>query len=94
MKYFVYIQVLILWELNCISASVSTQVHSVTSFPFFFNTSPSAIALLGFFDILPVTPDSGMLPELYILAFLFSGMAIYKHRENIKRLLSGTESRI
>jgi len=35
-----------------------------------------------------------MLPELYILAFIFSGMAIYKHRENIKRLLSGTESKI
>ena len=53
-----------------------------------------ATLVLGFFDILPVTPDSGMLPELYILAFLFSGMAIYKPRENIKRLLSGTESRI
>jgi glycerol-3-phosphate acyltransferase PlsY len=41
-----------------------------------------------------VTADSGMLPEIYILAFLFSGMAIFKHRANIKRLLNGTESKI
>lgn len=50
--------------------------------------------ILGFFGMLPVTLDSGMLPELYILTFLFSGMAIYKHRANIQRLLNGTESRI
>lgn len=50
--------------------------------------------LLGQFDKLPVTQASGMLPEIYLLAFLFSGMAIFKHRENIKRLLNGTESKI
>lgn len=43
---------------------------------------------------LPVTAASGMLPEIYVLAFIFSGMAIFKHRANIKRLLNGTESKI
>lgn len=42
----------------------------------------------------PVTTASGFLTENYILALLFSGIAIYKHRENIKRLINGTESKI
>lgn len=50
--------------------------------------------VLGQLGMLPVTAASGMLPELYILAFLFSGMAIFKHRTNIVRLLNGTESKI
>ncbi|MDY5578218.1 MAG: glycerol-3-phosphate 1-O-acyltransferase PlsY [Lachnospiraceae bacterium] len=50
--------------------------------------------ILGQMDLLPVTKASGMLPEIYILAFIFSGMAIWKHRENIKRLINGTESKI
>ena len=32
--------------------------------------------------------------ELYILAAFLAGMAIYRHRANIVRLLSGTENRI
>jgi len=86
------------------------QIFFICFFLFFGTTLPSryvslgsivmmagyfiATLILGFLGFLPVTPDSGMLPELYILTFVFSGMAIYKHRENIKRLLSGTESRI
>lgn len=46
---------------------------------------------LQMFDY-PVVPE--MLPEIYILTFVFSGMAIFKHRENIKRLINGTESKI
>ena len=53
-----------------------------------------ATVVLGMLDLLPVSHASGMLPELYVLAFIFSGMAIYKHRENIKRLLNGTENKI
>ena len=49
--------------------------------------------IFGQLDLLPVTKASGMLPEIYILALLFSGMAIFKHRANIKRLLNGTESK-
>ena len=35
--------------------------------------------------------NSIYLVELYIVVFLLATLAIYKHRENIKRLLSGTE---
>lgn len=35
--------------------------------------------------------SQGMLNEMYILAFLLMAMAYWKHRENIKRLLTGTE---
>ena len=31
------------------------------------------------------------LNEMYIIAFLLAAMAYWKHRENIKRLLTGTE---
>ena len=34
------------------------------------------------------------LVELYVLAAFLAGMAIYRHRANIVRLLNGTESRI
>lgn len=53
-----------------------------------------ATLVLGQLGMLPVTEASGMLPELYLLALIFSGMAIFKHRSNISRLLKGTESRI
>jgi glycerol-3-phosphate acyltransferase PlsY len=53
-----------------------------------------ATVIFGQCELLPVTKASGMLPELYLLTFVFSGMAIFKHRANIKRLLNGTESKI
>ncbi len=50
--------------------------------------------VFGQMDWLPVDHASGMLPELYVLVLFFSGMAIFKHRANIKRLLNGTENKI
>ena len=38
--------------------------------------------------------DQAPLVELYVLAAFLAGMAIYRHRANIVRLLNGTESRI
>ena len=35
--------------------------------------------------------SQGTLNEMYIIAFLLLAMAYWKHRENIKRLLTGTE---
>lgn len=35
--------------------------------------------------------SQGMLNEMYVIAFLLMAMAYWKHRENIKRLLTGTE---
>ena len=35
--------------------------------------------------------SQGILNEMYVIAFLLMAMAYWKHRENIKRLLTGTE---
>ena len=35
--------------------------------------------------------SQGMLNEIYVIAFLLMAMAYWKHKENIKRLLTGTE---
>ena len=35
--------------------------------------------------------SQGRLNEMYVIAFLLMAMAYWKHRENIKRLLTGTE---
>ena len=37
--------------------------------------------------------QGGMLIEFYIVSACFTGMAILRHRENIKRLLNGTENK-
>lgn len=38
--------------------------------------------------------SSAALNEMYILAVLLAGMAIFRHRANIRRLLKGTENKI
>lgn len=35
-----------------------------------------------------------LLPEFYIICFLISVLAVWQHRANIKRLMSGTENKI
>lgn len=47
------------------------------------------IILMGQLGFLEVSPD--LLPEMYILAAALMVMAVYRHRENIKRLLQGCE---
>lgn len=37
--------------------------------------------------------DEALLPEFYIVSACFTLMALWRHRSNIKRLLSGTENR-
>lgn len=49
--------------------------------------------LFGQLDMLPIS-NSAHAVETYILVFLMSALAIFKHRENIKRLLNGTERKI
>ncbi len=43
----------------------------------------------GFFGM-----SQGMLVELYIIAALLTGLALFQHRKNIVRLVKGTESRV
>lgn len=47
-----------------------------------------AFGQLGHLDVKPQ-----LLPETYVAGALFSLMGIWRHRENIKRLLSGTENK-
>ena len=37
--------------------------------------------------------EAGDLPEFYLVSACFTAMALWRHRANIKRLLSGTENR-
>ena len=37
--------------------------------------------------------DAALLPEFYIVSACFTAMALWRHRSNIKRLLSGTENK-
>lgn len=63
----------------------------------------SICLMAGFCIEFIVFSELGMLPplsgsehtlEAYILIVLFSGLAIFKHRSNIQRLISGTERKI
>ena len=45
-------------------------------------------------DMLPPLSGSQYTIEAYILVILFSGLAIFKHRSNISRLIAGTENKI
>jgi glycerol-3-phosphate acyltransferase PlsY len=79
-------------------------VGVVLFFGVFFTTHyvslGSLLVYIGFFVELIVLGQLGIfgmtqnhLNELYIIAGLLTIMAFYKHRANIKRLLSGTESK-
>lgn len=37
--------------------------------------------------------DGALLPEFYIISACFTGMALWRHRANIKRLATGTENK-
>lgn len=52
-----------------------------------------AVMIFGMTGLMNVN-SAGFPGEFYVLTFIFSALAIYKHRGNIKRLLSGTERRI
>ncbi len=51
------------------------------------------IIIFGFLGWMPVSNTSYLL-ETYILAFILSALAVYRHRSNIVRLLNGTERKI
>ncbi len=54
-----------------------------------FFTEMVIFGRMGNYRVLPET-----LPEFFTVAGILSGMAIWRHRSNIKRLLSGTENKI
>lgn len=50
------------------------------------------LIVFGQMGILRVAPD--LLPEVYVVGGLFTLLALWRHRANIKRLLSGTENKL
>lgn len=50
------------------------------------------LVVMGQMGYLPI--ESSYLPEIYILGGIMTALAIYRHRANIKRLLSGTENKL
>ena len=61
----------------------------------------SILVVLSFFIQLVIFGQNGMLgvhsellPEVYIVGGLFTLLALWRHRANIKRLLSGTENKL
>lgn len=74
----------------------------ITFFSVFFATHyvslGSLLIYVGLLIEIPVIGQMGLLhmeqphlTEMYVIVFLLAALAFYKHRENIKRLLSGTE---
>ena len=60
----------------------------------------SILMVIGFWIQLVIFGQAGMLsvpeaylPEIYIVGAVFSLLALWKHRANIKRLLTGTENK-
>lgn len=41
---------------------------------------------------LPLTPE--LLPESYVIVFVWAALAIWRHRSNIRRLINGTENKL
>lgn len=61
----------------------------------------SILVVVSFFIQLVIFGQSGwlwvhpeLLPEMYAVGALFSLLALWRHKENIKRLLKGTENKI
>lgn len=61
----------------------------------------SILVVISYFIQLVVFGQSGclgvgekLLPELYIVGAIFTVLGIWRHKENIKRLVSGTENKI
>lgn len=50
------------------------------------------LVVMGQMGYLPV--ESSYLPEIYVIGGILTFLAIYRHRANIKRLLSGTENKL
>lgn len=49
------------------------------------------MAVFGQLGMIPVA--DALLPEVYIVGGVFSALALWRHRANIKRLLTGTENK-
>lgn len=49
------------------------------------------MVIYGQLGMIPVS--EGLLPEVYVVGGVFSALALWRHRANIKRLLTGTENK-
>lgn len=85
------------WQIIAISAVIFFSIAIATRY-----VSLASICLVsGFFIQVVVFGQLGffgdlstlLLTEVYVLAFLFAALAIFRHRANIIRLLNGTENK-
>lgn len=51
------------------------------------------VIIFGQFDMLPISESSHLI-EAYVISFILSALAIYRHRANIVRLIKGNERKI
>ena len=75
------------WRAALIIYAVGVTVIAISRF-----ISLGSIVMLSLFPILTLIWGKGT--ESIILAFFFAALAIFQHRSNIKRLLSGTERKL
>lgn len=87
------------WKLVLIGAATFAGITYLTKYV----SVGSICMMIGFAAEFILFSELGMLSpisgsehriEAYILVILFAGLAIFKHRANIKRLMSGTENKI
>uniref|UniRef100_UPI004055E11B glycerol-3-phosphate 1-O-acyltransferase PlsY n=1 Tax=Agathobacter sp. TaxID=2021311 RepID=UPI004055E11B len=74
--------------LICIKTTRYVSLGSILMAVLFFGQ----VVLLNANGLLGVSPEAVM--EFNILTFVFSALAIYRHRANIVRLLNGTENKL
>ena len=76
---------------------VSTAM-TCSGFLVFFNMAGSLLLFLAGMLFFGMRGDYGVeeqaLPEFYVMASVITMMAVWRHRSNIKRLLSGTENKL
>ena len=76
------------WRMGCISLLIFLVVVALTRY-----VSLGSVLLSGALVIEMLVLHPGRW-DLFIMSILFAYFAIYRHRANIKRLLSGTESKL
>ena len=77
------------WVMAATSLGVFTVIVALTRY-----VSLGTICATALFVAISFSPMFGNTIYFHIFAFLMAFMLIFKHRENIQRLLSGTENRL
>ena len=77
------------WSMALISLGFFVLIVALTRY-----VSLGTISAAVFFVAISFAPAFGTTVYFHLFAFLIALMIIFKHRENIQRLLSGTENKL